>query len=61
MRLYLRYGAKVTHVSHVGELSYDQLKGKKCNLNLELGSMWVNNDTMMYGINIHVTHITVIN
>ena len=61
LRLYLRYGAKVTHVSHVGELSYDQLKGKKCNLNLELGSMWVNNDTMMYGINIHVTHITVIN
>jgi hypothetical protein len=60
LRLYLRYGAKVTHISQVGELSYDQLKGKKCNLNLELGSMWVNNDTMMYGINIHVTHITVI-
>jgi hypothetical protein len=61
LRLYLRYGAKVTHISKVGELSYDQLKGKKCNLNLELGSMWVNIDTMSYGINIHVTHITVIN
>lgn len=61
LRLYLRYGAKVTHAKHVGELSYDQLRGKKCNLDLELGSMWVSSDTMMYGINIHVTHITVLN
>ena len=60
-RLYLRYGVKVTHKKHVGELSYDQLRGKRCNLDLELGSMWVNADTMMYGINIHVTHITVLN
>jgi hypothetical protein len=61
IRLYLRYGVKATHIKHVGEISYDELKGKKCNLDLELGSMWVSNETMMYGINIHVTHITVIN
>lgn len=61
LRLYLRYGAKVTHAKHVGELTYDQLRGKRCNLDIELGSMWVNNDTMMYGINIHVTHVTVLN
>ena len=61
LRLYLRYGAKVLHAKHVGELSYDQLKGKRCNLDLELGSMWVSGDTMMYGINIHVTRITVLN
>ena len=61
LRLYLRYGAKVTHATRVGELSYNQLKGKKCNLDLELGSMWVNNNTMMYGITIHVIHITVLN
>ena len=60
LRLHIMYGAKVTHAKRVGELSYDQLKGKICNLDIELGSMWVNNDTMMYGINIHVTHMTVL-
>jgi len=61
LRLYLRYGAKVIHAKHVGELSYNQLKGKWCNLDLELGSMWVNANTMQYGINIHVTRIVVLN
>lgn len=61
LRLYLRYGVKATHIKYVGEVPYDQLKGKRCNLNLELGSMWVNNESKKYGINIYVTHIIVIN
>lgn len=61
LRLYLRYGAKVTHIKYIGELTYNQLKGKKCNLNLELGCMWVNNEKKQYGINIYVTHVTVLN
>jgi hypothetical protein len=59
LRLYLKYGAKVTHAKLIGELTYDQLKGKKCNLDIELGSMWVNNE--QYGINIYVTRIIVLN
>lgn len=61
IRLYLKYGAKVTHARYIGELSYDRLKGKKCNLNVELGSMWVNEDKSQYGINVYVTHITMLN
>jgi hypothetical protein len=59
LRFYLRYGAKVTHSKLVGEMSHDQLKGRWCTLDIELGSMWVNNETKQYGLNIYITHITV--
>ncbi len=55
MRFYLKYGAKVTHTKHVGEIDYSQLKGTRCNLDIELGSMWVSEETKQYGINIFVT------
>lgn len=61
LRLYIKYGAKVTHQKYIGELDYDQLKGKKCNLNIELGSLWINESSLCYGINIYVTHITILN
>jgi hypothetical protein len=61
LRLYFKYGVKITHAKCVGELSHNQLKGKRCNINIELGSMWVNEQTMQYGINIFITHITVLN
>ena len=61
LRLYIKYGAKVTHKRYIGELDYNQLKGKKCNLNIELGSLWVNNLISQYGINLYVTHITILN
>ena len=61
IRTYLKYGAKVTHSKFIGELNYDQLKGKNCNLNIELGSLWINNESKHYGINIYITHITVNN
>ncbi|VBB18329.1 hypothetical protein YASMINEVIRUS_792 [Yasminevirus sp. GU-2018] len=61
IRLYMKYGAKITHSERVGELSCDQLKGKKCNIDVEIGSMWFSASTKMYGVNIHVTHITVVN
>ena len=61
LRLYIKYGAKITHLTHIGELDYDQLKGKICNLNIELGSLWVNSVTSQYGINLYVTHITINN
>lgn len=61
LRLYIKYGAKVTHLRYIGELDYDQLKGKKCNLQIELGSLWVNDSTAQYGINLYVTHIKILN
>ena len=61
LRLYLKYGAKINHAKLVGELSATQLKGKKCNLDIELGSMWVNEKISQYGINVYITHITVLN
>lgn len=61
LRLYLRYGAKVKHAKLIGDLGYNQLKGKRCNLDIELGSMWVSNEKKQYGINIYITHITVLN
>lgn len=60
LRLYLKYSAKVTHRKYIGELDYDQLKGKTCNLDVEMGSLWVNESTSQYGINVYVTHITII-
>jgi hypothetical protein len=61
IRLYLRYGAKITHSKKVGVVPHDQLKGRRCNIDIELGSMWINSTTNLYGINIFITHITVLN
>lgn len=61
VRLYARYGMKITHAKYVGELSLDQLRGKRCNMDIELGSLWVNPTTMMYGINLHIISIKVLN
>jgi hypothetical protein len=61
IRMYLKYGAKITHAKLIGELNYEQLKGKRCDIDIELGSLWVNDSIKQYGINIFVTHITVLN
>ena len=60
LRLYLKYGAKITHARHVGELPPSQVRGKRCTVTLELGSMWVRADKKKYGINVYCTHITVL-
>jgi len=60
-RFYLKYGAKINHAKLVGEMSPSQLKGKLCNLDIEMGSMWVNEKLSQYGVNVYVTHITVLN
>lgn len=60
LRLYFKYGSKISHAKYVGELTCDQLKGKRCNINIELGSLWINESTSMYGVNVHITHITIL-
>lgn len=61
VRLYARYGMKISHAKYVGELSLDQIRGKRCNMDIELGSLWINPTTMMYGINVHIISIKVLN
>ena len=61
LRLYLKYGLKITHASLIGELNYDQLKGKYCNIDFELGCMWINSISNMYGINIYISRLSVLN
>ena len=59
--MYLRYGAKITHTNFIGEMTYDNINNKRCNIDIELGSLWINEETMSYGINIYITHITILN
>jgi hypothetical protein len=61
IRLYIKYGIKITHKKYIGELTMDQLKKKYCNIDIEIGSMWVNEKIKQYGLNIYVNHISVIN
>ncbi len=58
IRAYLKYGAKITHSKHIGELGADYpLAKKRCNIELELGSMWSSDNK--FGVNIYVTSIVV--
>ena len=57
----MKYGSKITHAKYIGELNYSQVKKKYCDLNIELGSMWTNDDTKQYGLIIYVTHISILN
>jgi hypothetical protein len=61
IRMYMKYGAKITHSKIPGELTIDILKGKRCNIDFELGLMWVNNAKMNYGLSLYITNIKVLN
>ena len=48
-------------INFIGEMTYDNINNKRCNIDIELGSLWINEETMSYGINIYITHITILN
>jgi len=60
IRTYLKFGAKITHSKYVGFLdnTYNLAK-KTCDLNIEIGSMWIDETNNIYGINIYITNIIV--
>lgn len=60
IRTYLKHGVHITHKKLIGnlEINYD-LKQKYCDIEIELGSMWINEETNKYGINIYVNSISV--
>lgn len=60
IRLYIKKCITISHVNNKN-VSINMLKNKVCNLDIELGALWINNKTNMYGINLYITHITVLN
>lgn len=61
LRTYLKYGANITHRRMIGRLdrSYE-LKGKYGNVVIEIGSLWVNQSTGQYGVNVYLNKIVVL-
>jgi len=58
IRLYIKYGAKVVLKNSIGDVPYSQLKHKRCNIDIEVGSLWTTDKN--YGVNIYATLITII-
>jgi hypothetical protein len=61
IRMYVAYGVKIVHSTTKREVPSNALKGKRCNIDIELGSMWCNDNIKKYGINIFARSITVLN
>jgi hypothetical protein len=59
IRTYLKNGAKVLHSKLFGTYDKTKLKGKRCDIDLELGSIWYNEKK--YGCTLYVSAIKVTN
>jgi len=58
IRLYIKYGAKVVLKNVIGDVPYSQLQHKRCNIEIEVGSLWTTDKK--YGVNIYATLFTII-
>lgn len=61
IRMYMLYGAKISHSKMIGEMTREQLKNKRCNIDIELGSLWISDITNKYGVNVYARNIIVLN
>jgi hypothetical protein len=61
LRTYLKRGVKITHARYFGMVDKKDLAGKECDINLELGSLWTNDDTGKYGCTVYISSIKVLN
>lgn len=59
VRGYIKHGLCIRHKTMVGEVEYSQMKGKTCDIDYELGTLWRNDDTDLYGLTIYFTKITI--
>ena len=59
--MYMSYGAKIKHSKTNQEMQPSMLKGKRCNIEIELGSLWSSDATNKYGINVFARNVTVLN
>lgn len=60
VRLYLKRGCKIMNAQKE-IIPNSEIKNKFCNIEIELGSLWVSATTNLYGINIYATEITALN
>ena len=60
IRVYLKRGLQITQHNKMGYLdrNYD-LKGKVCDIVLEVGSLWINEKTNLFGLNIYLVDVVV--
>ena len=58
LRLYLKKGCKILNKQDEIQ-NHSDVKRKRCNMVLEVGSLWVNEKTKKYGVNIYVSEIVV--
>jgi hypothetical protein len=59
--MYMAYGAKIKNSKTNQEMIPGMLKNKRCNIEIELGSLWASDVTAKYGINIFAKNIAVLN
>ena len=59
IRSYLKNGVKITHSQLFGTYDKTKLRSKKCDIEIELGSLWSNDKK--YGCTIYVSSIKIIN
>jgi len=59
LRLYLKKGCKILNKQNEIQQNHSSVKRKRCNMILEVGSLWVNEKTKKYGVNIYVNEIII--
>lgn len=59
VRMYFKNGVKF-YENDIEITDFTYLKGKYCNIDVELGSLWINDKINKFGINIYVTKINIL-
>lgn len=60
-RTYLGHGAKITKKNLLGELTNNSplLNNSICDIKLNIGTMWINSDTKLYGVHLYINEIII--
>ena len=59
IRLYLKKGCKILDKQNQLK-NYIDVKKKRCNIKIEVGSLWVNEKIKKYGVNLYVNEIIIL-
>lgn len=60
-RCHLAPGVQIRHKQYFGNYDKNALKGKRCDIKFDLGSIWIHNENNTYGCTIYITDIFVKN
>lgn len=61
IRCYLSNAVKISHKKYVGEVDIKDIVKKIVDIELEIGSLWINSQINKYGVNIYIQKIKVLN